>query len=99
MIAHAKAAKVAKGGLVIWDWLFGIGYWFVALLRPACAVLRRAPATGGWEWISRIRGTRHRGCGTRFRALSRALFMVGSQEEEIMIKKNGLVLRMSAVGE
>ena len=42
------------------DWLFGMGYWFVALLRPACAGLRRAPATGGWEWGSRIRGTRSR---------------------------------------
>jgi len=68
------------------DWLFGMGYWFVALLRPACAGLgplrptpahsqmslrdgmdvrlrggiQRAPATGGWEWGSRIRGTRSR---------------------------------------
>jgi len=91
------------------DWLFGMGYWFVALLRPACAGLgplrptpahsqmslrdgmdvrlrggiQRAPATGGWEWGSRIRGTRHRMGGTRSRALSLALFMVGSQEEEV----------------
>jgi hypothetical protein len=58
------------------DWLFGMGYWFVALLRSVSvnlAELRRAPATGGWEWGSRIRGTRHRGCGTRSRALLRAL--------------------------
>jgi len=62
----------------------------VALLRPACAGLRRAPATVGWEWGSRIRGTRHRMGGTRFRALSRAFFMVGSQEEEISEWKKGL---------
>jgi len=68
------------------DWLFGMGYWFVALLRSVSvnlAELRRAPATVGWEWGSRIRGTRHRMGGTRSRALSLALFMVGSQEEEV----------------
>ena len=30
-IAHAKVAKVAKGGLEIGDWLLGIGDWLLGI--------------------------------------------------------------------
>jgi len=59
MIAHAKAAKVAKGGLVIWDGLL------------VCGPI-------GYVGLGVV-----------------LLLMVGSQEEEIMIKKKGLPPRMS----
>ena len=84
MIAHTKAAKVGKGRLVIWDGLLVCG-----------------PTS------SRMRGTSKSARSGRVGmdiphsrdTLSRALFMVGFQEAEMIIKKNSRTLRMSAVGE
>ena len=80
MFAHATAAKVGKGGLVIWDGLLVCG-----------------PTSSRMRGTSKGARNGRVGMGIPHSpdTLSRALFMVGSQEAEMMIKKNGLPPQMS----
>jgi len=78
-LSRAKAAKVGKGGLVIWNGLLVCWGWDPAFAGHVTAWAGRVTA---------VAGRAH----ARSRALSRVFFMVGSQEEEMRIKNDFCVL-------